>query len=157
MTYPSAWQMHALRGANTMGIALAAIGGVVALIGTLVDWYSPSVSLRDIILALDAPGAKAFPQAYFQWLMWVLLALTVAAALFANTVSPLSTALRVASPILGALGVVLVLVSLGQVIEGASIFSHASGGLWLVLGGFVVAGAAGTLGPVRLRPPHPPR
>lgn len=148
----------ASRTANPLGIALATIGGGLALIGTLVDWYSPgSTSWQDIIQALDAPGAKAFPKAYFGWLMWVLLALTVVAALFANTAGPLGTTLRVVSPLFGVLGAVLVCTSLGQLIQRGSIFDHSSAGLWLVLAGFILAGAGGIPGPRRSAGATPPQ
>lgn len=146
----------ASRTANPLGIALATIGGALALIGTLVDWYSPgSTSLQEIIQALDAPGAKPFPKAYFGWLMWVLLALTVVAALFANTAGPLGSTLRVVSPLFGVLGAVLVCTSLGQLIQRGSIFDHSSAGLWLVLAGFILAGAGGISGPRRSAGPTP--
>lgn len=147
---PAGWATHPVRRANPVGLVLAVLGGSVALVGTLVDWYSPgSIALHDIIAGLDAPGAKAFPRAYFDWLMWALLALTVVTALFANTVGPLTTTLRVASPLLGALGAILVCASLGQLISGQSIFEHSGAGLWLVLAGFVLAGASGIIGPRR--------
>lgn len=153
---PTAWGPPAARSANPVGIVVAIVGGALSLIGTLVEWYSPgSVTLQDIIRALDAPGAKAFPKAYFGWLMWVVLALTVVAALFANVAGPLSTPMRVASPVLGALGAILVCVSLGQLISGRSILDQSGAGLWLVLGGFIVAGLAGVLGPRRARGPMP--
>ncbi len=141
------------RTANPVGMAGAALGGVLALFGTLVDWYSPgSISLQDIIRALQAPGADAFPKAYFGWLLWVLLALTVVTALFANTVGPLTTALRVVSPLLGVLGAVLLCTSLGQLISNRSIFDHSSAGLWLVVVGFVIAGVSAIPGPRRSHP-----
>lgn len=149
----------ASRRANPVGIASAAIGGSLALLGTLLDWYSPgSISLQDILQALQAPGAKAFPRAYFGWLMWVLLALTVVTALFANTVGPLSTTFRVASPLIGVLGAVLICVSLGQLVRDQSIFDRSSAGLWLVLAGFLIAGMSAIPGPRRKREPMaPPR
>jgi hypothetical protein len=138
---------------NPAAMAVALLGGAAALAGTALDWYSPGdVSLQDIVSALDAPGAKAFPQAYFGWLMFVLLAATVLAALFANVVHPLSTALRMVSPLLGVAGAALVCVSLHQIIRGASIFDHTAIGLWLVLAGFVVAGLSGVPGPRRGAP-----
>jgi hypothetical protein len=147
---PQGYGAPVARRANPVGITLAVIGGALALIGTLVDWYSPgSISLQDIIQALDAPGSKAFPKAYFDWLMWVLLAATVVAAVFANTVGPLSTPLRVVSPLFGALGAALVCTSLGQLLQGQSIFDHSSAGLFLVLAGFLLAGVSGILGPRR--------
>lgn len=136
---------------NVVGIAVATLGGVLVVVGSLVDWYSPgSVKLQDIVYALDnVSGAKALPKAYFGWLMWVLLALAGAAAMFGNVPSPASTLCRVASPVLAVLAVVLACVSLSQLIEGRSIFDHAAAGLWLVLAGFVVIGVGGVLGPRR--------
>jgi hypothetical protein len=136
------------RAANPAGIAVALIGGGTALIGTFVDWYT-GVTLGDIVNALDADGAKAFPKAYFGWLMWVLLAATVVTALFANLPHGAANALRVISPVLGALGVVLVLVSLNELSQQGSVFDHSSGGLYLVLLGFAVAGVGGLFGPRR--------
>jgi hypothetical protein len=138
---------------NPVAMAFALVGGAAVLVGTLLDWYSRGdVSLQDIVKALDAPGAKAFPKAYFGWLMFVLLAATVMAALFANAVHPFSTALRIVSPLLGVLGAALVCLSLHQLSQGASIFDHTAVGLWLVLAGFVVAGLSGMPGPRRGAP-----
>jgi hypothetical protein len=147
--YPPA---RPVRRGNPGAMAFALIGGSAVLVGTLLDWYSPGVSLPDIVKALDAPGAKAFPKAYFGWLMFVLLAVTVIATLFANAAHRLSTALRILSPLLGLLGAALACLSLHQLIQGASIFAHASVGLWLVLAGFVVAGLSGIPGPRRRSP-----
>ena len=148
--YPPSTQLRSSRVGNPAAMLFALLGGAAALVGTLLDWYSPGpVSLSDIVHALDAPGAKAFPKAYFGWLMFVLLAVTVVAALFANAAHPLSTALRVISPLLGVLGAALVCLSLDQLIQGASIFDHTGAGLWLVLAGFVVAGLSGIPGPRR--------
>jgi hypothetical protein len=148
--HPPSTQLRTPRVGNPAAMACAVAGGAAALVGTVFDWYSPGhTSLPDIVKLLDAPGAKAFPKAYFGWLMFVLLAATVVAALFANAAHPLSTALRIVSPLLGLLGAALVLVSLDQLVSGASIFDHAGAGLWLVLAGFVVAGFSGTPGPRR--------
>jgi hypothetical protein len=133
---------------NPVGIAIALVGGIAALVGVFVDWYT-DVQLGDIVNGLDADGAKAFPKAYFGWLMWVLLAATVVAALLANLPVGVAGALRVISPILGVLGAVLVIVSLHELIRGASVFDHSAGGLYLVLVGFVVSGAGGVPGPRR--------
>jgi hypothetical protein len=51
--------------------------------------------------------------------------------------------------LLGALGAALVCVSLDQLVQSGSIFAHTAVGLWLVLGGFVVAGFSGVPGPRR--------
>ncbi len=135
---------------NPAGIAIALLGGGAALIGSFVDWYT-DVKLGDIVNALDVDGAKAFPKAYFGWLMWVLLAATVVTALFANLPHGAAGALRIVSPVLGAVGAVLVLVSLDELVQTGSVYDHSSGGLYLVLLGFVGAGVGGALGPRRSR------
>ena len=132
---------------NPVAMMLAIDGGGAALVGMLLNWYSGDVSLGDIVDALDAPGAKAFPKAYFGWVMFVLLAATVVAALLANTTLAVGGPLRVVSPVLGVAGAALVLVSLHQLISSGSIFEHSAIGLWLVLAGFVVAGLSGIPGP----------
>ena len=148
--YPPSTRLRASRVGNPAAMLFTVLGGATALVGTLLDWYSPgAISLKDIVNALDAPGAKAFPKAYFGWLMFVLLAATVVTALFANAAHRFSTALRVVSPLLGGLGAALVCLSLDQLIQGASIFDHTRAGLWLVLAGFVVAGLSGLPGPRR--------
>lgn len=136
---------------NPVAMMLAIDGGAAALVGMLLNWYS-GVPLGDIVDALDAPGAKAFPKAYLGWIMFVLLAATVVAALLANTTLLVGGLLRVISPVLGGAGAALVLVSLHQLISSGSIFEHTAIGLWLVLAGFVVAGLAGIPGPRRRKP-----
>lgn len=137
---------------NLVGVSVAFGGGVLALLGTAVNWYSPgSVSLQDIVSILDLPGAKTLPKAYFGWALWVVLALTVICSMLGNVPGPLSTPGRIAGPLLGAGGAALVCASLSALIEGHSIFDHADAGLWFVLAGFLVAGAAGAFGPRRGR------
>lgn len=136
---------------NPVAMMLGIDGGAAALVGMLLNWYS-GVPLGDIVDALDAPGAKAFPKAYLGWIMFVLLAATVVAALLANTTLLVGGLLRVISPVLGGAGAALVLVSLHQLISSGSIFEHTAIGLWLVLAGFVVAGLAGIPGPRRRKP-----
>ena len=137
---------------NPVAMMLAIDGGAAALVGMLLNWYAGDVSLGDIVDALDAPGAKAFPKAYFGWGMFALLAATVVTALVANTTLAIGGSLRVISPVLGVAGAALVLVSLHQLISTGSTFEHSAIGLWLVLAGFVVAGLSGIPGPRHRRP-----
>ena len=136
------------RAANPLGIVATLVGGGLVLLGSFLPWYTDTY-LGDIVNALDADGAKAFPKAYFDWLMWVLLAVTVVAGLFANLPLGAATALRIVSPILGALGAVLVFASLNDLISNGSAFDHSAVGLYLTLVGFLLAGVGGVLGPRR--------
>ncbi|PZS17201.1 MAG: hypothetical protein DLM57_08970 [Pseudonocardiales bacterium] len=137
---------------GVLGPILAIAGALIALAGTVLHWYSAGgahVDLHDLAKGTDVTGAKALPRVYFGWLLWLLLGLTIVAALLANVPWSMSAVLRVLSPVFGALGVVLLLVSLGQLHESGSIFDNAAVGLWAVLLGFVLTGIGGVFGPRR--------
>ncbi len=153
---PPGYQLVPIQAPKTrvgiIGPILVIVGALFALIGTLMHWYQVTgvnVDLHDLTKGTDVAGAKALPRVYFGWLLWVSLALTIVTALLANVPWSLSTALRVLSPVFGALCVLLLLVSLGQLRENASVFDNAAVGLWVILLGFVLTGIGGTFGPRR--------
>lgn len=142
------------RAVNPAGIAVSLVGGALVLLAAFLPWYSAGDNdtvLADIVRALDVDGAKAFPKAYFGWLIWVVLAGCVVAALFANLPGRASGALRVAAPVLGAAGALCVVLALDDLIRQGSVFDNSGAGLYLTLIGFLVAGAGGALGPRRTR------
>jgi hypothetical protein len=140
--------------AGLIGIAVTTFGTLLLGLSMAIVWYAASrldhVNLQDIAKAADASSTKALPHMFFGWLLWVLWAATVVLALLANLPSAVSTGLRVISPTLGLLGALLVYVSLDEMITGgASVFDHATIGLWLALTGFVITGLGGAIGPRR--------
>ncbi|PZS25883.1 MAG: hypothetical protein DLM58_21620 [Pseudonocardiales bacterium] len=153
--YPGYVLMPAQPPKNRVGIVGAVVtvlGALTALAGTALHWYSVGgidIDLHDIEQATSPSGAKALPHTYFGWLLWVLLALTIVAALLANVPGPLSTTLRVLSPLLGVLSVILLLASLGQLQRDRSVFDDATVGLWAIVIGFIVTGFGGVFGPRR--------
>ena len=136
---------------GTTGVIVSVAGALMALVGTALPWYSVHgvhVRLQDFTAGTSASAAKALPHAYFGWLLWVLLALTIIAALLAAVPGPLSRTLRILSPLLGGLSALLMLVSLGQ-LEEASIYNHTALGFWVILIGFISTGLGGSFGPRR--------
>jgi hypothetical protein len=152
--YSSADAPSTPRGARigVTGVVLTSVGALVSLAGTFAAWYDDGghrVFLYQIVHAAKAPGADALPRAYFGAALWLLLAATIAVSMLASVPGRLTPGLRVLSPLLGALAVVLTYSSLTQLVTGARVFDHAALGLWLVLAGWLITGLAGAAGPRR--------
>ncbi len=142
---------HGARRPNFAGLAVAAVGGAVAIIGTLIPWYE-NTSLGDIVQGASHLN-KDFPEAWFGWALWVVLALTAVAALFANVPGPTSTPLRIIGPLLAVAGAGGTIGALNDLVgDNGSITDHSEAGLWITLLGLLVMGVAAILGPSRSRP-----
>jgi hypothetical protein len=147
-------------GPGFVGLVLAAIGAVLAVIGaTSLDWYSNGpahLKLRDLHDAAKAVDVGLM-KAYGSYLVWVLLAAVVLAAVLASLPARAAVAFRVIAPLVGVVAVVLTLLALNGFFDKArevgatdvGIFKHSDVGLYLTLAGFVIAGVAGVFGKQR--------
>jgi hypothetical protein len=149
-------EMRASRGGRpfgVIGLVVLAIGAVLLIVAfTGVTWYSVAhgvdikfSTLHD--LTQRAGGSRA-PRWYFSWLAWLLLALVVVVGAVANVASPLSVPLRVLGLLLGIAGIAATYWALHKVVTPASVFDHASAGVWLAFAGYLLAGVGATIGPV---------
>ncbi len=143
------------------GVALLLAGVVLLLVSfTAVDWYPGSdrpsavahIGFADLHHLTAAGTSVALAKAYFGWLAWVLLILVIVVGFAANLPSPAADGLRVAGLALGLGGAVvtyLALVKLASWSGSRSAFDDARAGVWLAIGGYLVAGLGAALGPRR--------
>lgn len=101
-------------------------------------------------------GQAAIPHAYFGWLAWNLLLAVLVLGLATAVARQPVRALRGAALVAGLAGTVLTYVAVAQLFDdvnydGLTVFSHTRPGLWLALGGFLLAGVAAVIGPVPIR------
>jgi hypothetical protein len=149
------------RSIGVAGIALLLAGVVLLLVSfTAVDWYPGStgpsavahIGFTDLHHLTAASRSVAIAKAYFGWLAWVLLILVIVVGFAANVPTPAANGLRVAGFALGLAGAVLTYLALDRLASWAgsrSAFDHAQTGVWLAIGGYVVAGLGAVVGPRR--------
>ncbi|MGI8760189.1 MAG: hypothetical protein ACR2LF_02590 [Jatrophihabitantaceae bacterium] len=145
------------------GIGLMSVGAVLLLVSfTAVNWYPGStgadaqadITFSKLRALSGGAGVPAITHAYFAWLAWVLLILVIVVAFAANLPTQAANPLRVAGLFAGLVGAAVTYLALEQPHQGTSggAFDHAQVGIWLALGGYLLAGLGASLGPVRQRP-----
>jgi hypothetical protein len=147
---------------GALGMALVVIGAALVLISfTVLDWYPGSTGPGEVAhikfadlhrLAADNASIE-FAGAYFHWLAWVLLILVITVGLGATVATRAASALRVAGFTAGAGGAAITYEALDILAstEGGSALDGAQAGVWLAIGGYLVAGIGAALGPALLR------
>lgn len=149
-------------GGNSIGVVgslLAVIGAAAIIVAfTAVNWFSDFGTknhFSDLHKITNTTFGAGVAKAYFGWLGWVLLAVTVILALAANVPSAAAAALR-------PLGAVVALVSIGLTFWAIKLSSagtpgyseylkHARVGFYLAVAGFLIAGIGALIGPHRSR------
>ncbi|MCU1656210.1 MAG: hypothetical protein JWO57_866 [Pseudonocardiales bacterium] len=147
------------------GSALAVIGAALLIVSfTAVNWFTKGTLGRshfsDVhqVLNIQSAFAAGLAKAYFGWLAWVLLAVTVVIALLANAPSPFATALRVIGALAAAASIALTFLAINLLksgVPGAPSYSeyikHARVGFWMAIAGFLLVGVGALIGPRRGR------
>jgi hypothetical protein len=157
----AATDARAARSIGVPGIGLILAGVVLLLVSfTAVDWYPGSnrpsavahIGFTDLHHLTAASTSVAIAKAYFGWLAWVLLILVIVVGFAANVPTPAANGLRVAGFALGLAGAAVTYLALDRLAGWAgsrSAFDHARAGVWLAIGGYLVAGLGAGLGPRR--------
>jgi hypothetical protein len=143
------------------------VGAAVVLVSfTSLDWYAGSqgadavhgIGFSDLHHNLASlVMVPAATKAYFAWLAWVLLILVIVVALVANLPVVASNGLRVLGLFLGLVGAAFTYYALAEYIQAlhdqgaqpGGVLDHARAGIWLAMGGYVLAGLGASLGPLR--------
>jgi hypothetical protein len=143
------------------GIGLLLAGVVLLLVSfTAVDWYPGSnqpsavahIGFTDLHHLSAASTSVAIAKAYFGWLAWVLLILVIVVGFAANLPGPASNGLRAAGLAIGVAGAAVTYLALDKLAGWAGsgrAFDDAQAGVWLAIGGYLVAGLGAVLGPRR--------
>lgn len=151
-----------------LSFLLTLIGTAVTVIAfTALDWFdgNRSSSFHSVHKVIDAAaavgvGSPPVAKAYFSWLGWALLALTIVLALLAATPT-IGGPFRIAGVAAAVAAVVLTFIGikvfkesamLGSAYHGyASYLKHARAGFYTAVLGFVLIGIAAAIGPSRER------
>lgn len=129
------------------GAGIAVSGAVLVVVSfTILDWLGPggvTATFSDL-----RNGSKAFSLAYFTWLGWALLVLTLLVALGANLSRPVHRTLRLLGLVLGIAGLAMSLLALkSEGINWTGVLHHARLGLWVAMAGFLLVGIGAATGP----------
>jgi hypothetical protein len=152
---------------GTVPAGLAGLGALLVVVSLLgLPWFAlegQSLTTGDIRGLLDDYGdlASGLAVAYFSWLSWLLLVVAAGSAVAAALPNAgLSLAFRIAGPITSGFAVLLTVgaIELKNSIYASDddysrYFDSVSAGFWTALIGFVLIGAAGIIGPRKLRAP----
>ena len=143
------------------GLLLVLAGALLALLSfRFLDWYDvPSggadtagdptfAALHDSAQQLGGAGVAL---AYFQWLSWTLVIAVAVIGLGAAIPLPGADLLRLLGFLLGLLGAVATYYALAQhqnaIGSTRGVFYNATWGVWVAIGGFLIAGIGAVLGP----------
>lgn len=150
------------RSIGAPGIALMLVGVVLLLISfAAADWYPGSagpsavahVTFSDLHRLTAGNSSAGIATAYFGWLAWILLILIIAVGFAANLPTAAASGLRVAGFALGLAGAAVTYLALAKLASAGDgtggAFAHARAGVWLAIGGYLVAGAGAVIGPLR--------
>lgn len=156
-------------GIGAAGLAVSVVGAVMCLLSFMVlPWYggshaadsAGSVKFKDLHLLTKAfAETPAITKAYFAWLSWSVLIIVIILAIAANLPSPASTPMRGLGLALGLFGAGATYYALSALHDaqnrhggtGGGVFDNAQLGVWLALGGFVLAGLGAAVGPASAR------
>ena len=141
-----------------IGAAVGGVGAILLFSALLaLPWFSVTGGLNaaDVRSLLDdrADLANGLSVAYFSWFGWVLLLISAACASLAIWPSyRISTAFRIAGPIVTGFAVLLTLGACELTdsrfnVDDTYYFRHLSVGFWCALIGFVLLGIACIVGP----------
>jgi hypothetical protein len=151
------------------GIGLMVIGALLLLLSfTRLEWYKTPKATGDSVAKITFSelhhnlnsfpdqGRPAASVAYFGWLAWVLLIALIFVAFAANLPTKASDGLRMLGFFLGLVGVAVTYYTLSRYAEAThDLFGTSSGaldnadlGIWCALGGYLLAGVGGALGPL---------
>jgi len=145
---------------GTLGLVLAVAATILLVLGfTRFGWYNAGESLTVGRLSSRASAQSAsLAKMFFSWLGWLLVAATVICAVASNLpIGRRLRALRLVTPILGILAMALTVFAVLNLFPGHALFRDSQPGLFMALGGFLIAAAAGALAPRPIRTALPRR
>lgn len=152
------------RSVGTVGMALTALGGLLVVVSfTALGWYHGasgadsvgSIGFGELHAQTRSFDAPQLARDYFTWFSWLMLLAVVALGIEANLPSRSSGVFKVFGLLVGVTGAGVTYLALNS-LWGAladrygadvGVFRHTSAGLWLALGGFLLAGLGAALGP----------
>lgn len=133
-----------------VGTVLTLLGGIILVVSfTAVDWFTQGLSFSDVSTQLNNGNGNGFATAYFGWLAWVFLIITVVAGVLASFPSPALRALRIIGVVVGvaAAGLTFLAINLGAGTTYGHNLAHARVGFYLAIVGFLLAGIGAGIGP----------
>lgn len=146
-------------GFGVVGLAWVAVGFLVVGVALLATrWLSLDIEganglkfsdLHDAATSGDQSGASRLALAYFSWLAWVLLGVTVIVSLLALYPATSTTNVRILSAIIGVGAAALTFFSIKLDSSGGSYgeyLKHSGPGFWMAIVGFLLIGAGGSIG-----------
>jgi hypothetical protein len=146
-----------LAGTALVVLALTTLNWYVTESG--VDTAGNGFRFDDLHHNVDQLGGVPVARAYFGWLAWTALGAVVAVGLAANVRTRLADGLRVLGFLLGVVGTLATYYAVDQLFHAVSVaggsrsvWHNSTFGLWLALGGYLLAGLGASRGPFRERP-----
>ncbi|HZY75068.1 MAG TPA: hypothetical protein VFE40_02030 [Jatrophihabitantaceae bacterium] len=153
------------------GIVLVSAGAIMLILSfTTLEWRKLAArgdavseidfaALRQNLEHFPAGGKPGPTVAYFTWLCWVLLIALIVVGFAANLPTRRSNGLRLAGFFLGLVGAAFTYYALSRYsLASHDLFGTSSGaldnadlGIWFALGGYLLAGAGSSIGPMQPR------
>lgn len=146
---PSAFERS--RSYGIAGTVLTLLGGLAVLASfTVLDWYH-GASFSEI--GNSNLSASGLPNAYFGWLGWACLVVTVIAGILASVPTPAVRIFRIIGIVVGIAGAGLTFLAIdfsGGNTAYSQYIKNAQFGFYLAVGGFLLAGIGAGIGPRRV-------